>query len=648
MATPSAATLCAVIAVLVWLPIGWLIARILPLGPDLRLAATPILGWAVQCVVALQVATLAGFSATIVISTTATLAIAAALLPPVSAEPRARVLPPWTLVVAALVALGPAAAVLPKIVPDGIALASPIYDHTKIALIDEMVRAGVPPANPFLGGGEPGRIAYYYFWLFGAAQLAIVTGARGWEADIAATWFTAFATLSLMCGLALHLSGGRRAAVVFVLIAALAGSLRPLFSALLGSGTVGAIVEPASGFAGWLFQSSWSPHHVAAAATVIVAIVIMERLAFRPGPVLVLTFGFLAAAAFASSLWVGGVTFGLGATAATAVLLARVDAPRRRRFLLAVAVAAAIAVVLDLPLLLEQVRAAAARGDVTPILVSPFPVLAATLPESARRLLDLPAYWLILLPIEFPAVVVLGVMATSRLKDVLVAPLSAVALVSIAAAGLFVSTVGDNNDLGWRAVLPGLMIAIAFAGGCFAQALERRHRGTVIVGLLSLALALPDGVALLRRNAVGETSADAARFAGAPVLWAAVRRHAATNERVASNPHMTGRLLPWDISLSWALLADRRSCFAGNELTLTFAPISRAARARASDLFDRVFAGTADAGDIAALKNQFDCRVIVLTPEDGAWQHDPFATDPSFTRVADDSSKWRIYRARLE
>jgi hypothetical protein len=65
----------------------------------------------------------------------------------------------------------------------------PIYDQAKIALVDEIVRSGVPPANPFVGTGDggSGSTTYYYYWLFGAAQLALITGASGWEADVAAT-----------------------------------------------------------------------------------------------------------------------------------------------------------------------------------------------------------------------------------------------------------------------------------------------------------------------------------------------------------------------------------------------------------------------------------------------------------------------------
>ena len=59
---------------------------------------------------------------------------------------------------AALLALVPMLAIMPKPTAEGITLASPIFDHSKIAMIDEMMRAGVPPRNPFFGeAGAPER-----------------------------------------------------------------------------------------------------------------------------------------------------------------------------------------------------------------------------------------------------------------------------------------------------------------------------------------------------------------------------------------------------------------------------------------------------------------------------------------------------------
>lgn len=644
MATPSAAFACAILACVLWLPVGWLMARRLPFGPDLRLAVVPLLGWAGQGIIAWQASMMAGFSAMTLLTVTVLLGLAAFLTPASAAEHPSRAFPLWAFAAIALVALVPALGVLPKPTADGIALAAPIYDHAKIALVDEMVRSGVPPANPFLGGGqEPGSIAYYYFWLFGAAQLALMSGASGWEADIAATWFTAFASLSLVCGLAFHLSGRRNASILFVLVAALGGSLRPALSALLAPDVMGALLEPPTGLAGWMFQSSWSPHHVAAGATVVLSLMMMEPLARRFTVAPVLALGLVAAAGFGSSLWVGGVTFAACAGAAGLVLLARTA--RRLGFALCLGAAALIALVLVLPLLAQQLSVATGRGGGVPLAIAPYPVLGTAIPAGVRRLLDVPAYWLVLLPLEFAAATLLGTIAALRLKGPLVPPLFAAALASLGVGACLVSTVGENNDLGWRAVLPGLLILTAFAAAFFARALAHRRMAVIVSGVLLLALALPDGLGLLRSNAEGQLSADAARFRQAPALWAAVRRHTAPDERVASNPRMTESLVPWPISLSWALLADRRSCFAGSELALAFTGLSPQTRDAASRLFDRTFAGTASAPELAALVRDFNCRVFVLTPEDGAWTRDPFAAQPEFSLVEAVPNQWRIYRA---
>jgi hypothetical protein len=602
MATPSAAIICALLALLVWGPVGWLIARRLPLGRDLGLAAAPFLGWAVQNVVALHVSMLGGFTLLNVFAATALIALAAILSP--ASSPRKEPgpsLPLWIFAAAAVVAVGPAIGILPKISPEGVALADPIYDHAKIALVDEIVRTGVPPANPFLGSGDgtSGSTAYYYYWLFGAAQLSLIAGASGWSADVAATWFTAFASLVFICGLAFHLSGARAASALFVLVAACGGSLRPVLTALFGQARIDAALERATGFAGWFFQTSWSPHHVASATAVMLSLLLMERLVRAPsaasnlvnGSLVLGSFvlGSLVAAAFGSSLWVGGIVFALCGGAAGIVLLISARPGGRLPFLVALAMAGCVALALIFPLLVAQLRSVTGRGDGMPLLISPFPVLGPAVPDGLRGWLDIPAYWLILLPIEFPAVWVLGAVATLRLKSTLMPALSAAAFASLCGGWLLVSTAGENNDLGWRAVLPGLLILTAFAGAYFAQCLAGRRVIGTIAGVALLSLALPDGFGLLRHNVVGRLSEDGARFRDAPALWAAVRRQTAPDERIASNPHMTDDLTPWPISLSWSLLANRRSCFAGSELALAFAPLPKQARARAADLFDRVF-----------------------------------------------------------
>ncbi len=97
-------------------------------------------------------------------------------------------------------------------------LADPVFDHAKVALIDDMARLGLPPGNPFFADGGP--FAYYYLWHFGAAEVARLLGVSGWAADAGLTWFAAFAALAAMMGLAVWLSRRASAAPLAVLFAA--------------------------------------------------------------------------------------------------------------------------------------------------------------------------------------------------------------------------------------------------------------------------------------------------------------------------------------------------------------------------------------------------------------------------------------------
>ena len=105
------------------------------------------------------------------------------------------------------------------------------------------------------------------------------------------------------------------------------------------------------------------------------------------------------------------------------------------------------------------------------------------------------------------------------------------------------------------------------------------------------------------------------------------RAHRA-GERVANNPLYLADVTPWPVNISWALLANRRSCFAGRELTLAYVPLPDARREEINAKFIRVFAGQGSAEDVRDFAQTYHCRVIVLTPSDGAWNKDPFAASP--------------------
>ena len=288
-----------------------------------------------------------------------------------------------------------------------------------------------------------------------------------------------------------------------------------------------------------------------------------------------------------------------------------------------------------------------------PIGVDPYEVLGPWFPEHLRRILDLPAFWLVLLVIEFPAIFITGVIALAVLlrsgleseRKRVIGTLAALAAASLVVTWLLTSRLGDHNALAWRAVLPAVLGLIIAAAAGLTRWISQRVYGAAFAAIAALILGFPGAVDLAIRNARGHASGSAAALAQAPALWAAVRAHASADERVANNPLYLADATPWPVNISWALLANRRSCFAGREFALAYVALPDARREAINAQFIRVFSGQGPRADASALADQYGCRVVVITPTDGAWTNDPFAANPSFRLVEFKPDRWKIYRA---
>jgi hypothetical protein len=656
MASLLNSLICAGTALLIYaclgLPLTW---RVAPRPLALMLA--PVLGWAVHSVVALPLFFAIGLSRPTVIA-----AFVVPLLPAIAALYKDRAWQGETMLVripalafagAALLALVAMAAVLPKVSADGVALAGPIFDHSKIAMIDEMARLGVPPGNPFFGGeGGPARLSYYYLWHFSAAELSLLLNISGWEADAGLSWFTGFASLGVLIGFAVWLSGRAGAALWVVALAATA-SARPLLYGLFGVDRAEEIVGYQSGFGGWLFQTSWAPQHTASATVALLSVFLLVEVCKRPGVPTVLLLALSMAAAFESSTWVGGVAFPLAAAPIALLMLARAEPRHRLRLFIGLAVAALLALLLISPFLYDQLQMTALRGNGPPIKLEPTQIFSDAITGRFGAWINWPAFWLIYLPVEFPAFYLTGLVALyAVLKDRAMAPerrAMAVAFAlaiaaSLAASWLLVSTLGDNNDLGWRAVLPGMMLLMVFAAVGLSRLTFRRHGIAFIAAGALILLGVSDGVQFGTGNVVVAPNASSKAFAATPALWHAVRRVTAADERIANNPSFMEHVTPWGVNISWALLADRRSCYANAALVGPFSALPKTRQHEIDAQFVRVFAGKARPGDVDQLATQFKCATAVVTPEDGAWTNDPFAGNTLF-RLADGNAGWRIYRA---
>ena len=376
-----------------WTCIGAAITRRL-MPASLALPLAPTVGWAVHSVLALPLFSAIGFSQ-IGVVTVAALALIASWVSrrapaarPASAEGDVRV-PAWAYAAAALLAIAPTVALLPKHLGDGIILAGPIYDHSKAAIVDEMARLGVPPGNPFVGGSAgAGRLVYYYLLHFSAAQLSLAFRISGWAALAVMTWVAAFASLAAMMGLAVRF-GGRRSAALWVIPLALAGSLRPLIHLVWDPHTLDPVLRIATGFGGWLFQSAWVPQHLMSASCAVVAVLLMARLAQR-GILCLVVLALVVAAGFEASAWVCGITFAAAAPVIGAVLLVRAAPDQRVRLVLRFAAAGLLTVVVAAPFLRDQIAAMALRDGSGAIAFRPYDVLGEFFSERVRWLLERP------------------------------------------------------------------------------------------------------------------------------------------------------------------------------------------------------------------------------------------------------------------
>ena len=659
MASLSNAVICALIATSFWSLIGYALARRL-VPRVLALGAAPVIGWSVHSAATLPIYLLFGFSSFVVIGIGSACILLAglSLLQPSAAseaEPPLTI-PVWGFAAACILALIPAATLLPKSSGDAVWLADPIFDHAKIAIIDAMTRLGLPPVNPvFAEAGQPAHLAYYYLWHFSAAEVALITSISGWEADIGLTWFTAVASLILMMGLAVWLSK-RGAAASWVVALAAAGSLWVTLSWIFHIKSLGVVLLPSIGMGGWLFQATWVPQHLMAASCVVTAMVFVTRYVVQPSLALDLTIGLLIAAGFASSAFVGGVTCAFAGLLVVPFLLAGVNAERRLRIIRGLAIGALLVACLIAPLVRDQLAAVHARVDGSPIIVAPYRVFDGLFSLWLRRVLDIPGYWLVILPIELPATFIAGTIALiAALRSALPRPekFAIAAFACLAAAGLgiswfLVSTLGDNNDLGLRAVIPAEVVLIVITAAVSAGLPSVPRRAVIgATALIGLALSVPDFAQTIHDNIISpQRPPDAKLFAQAPEVWAAARRYTAPSARIANNPLYLQDLTPWPANISWAVLANRSSCFAGREMALAFAPLSAERRSQVNATFLRVFAGEGTMDDIHDLATRYGCDVVVLLPQDKAWDRDPFAAVPDYRLAEARDGRWQIYVRR--
>ena len=398
----------------------------------------------------------------------------------------------------------------------------------------------------------------------------------------------------------------RAAAAPLAVLFAATASARYLLWDLFGAENVDAVLSRPAGFAGFLFQSAWVPQHIISAALVMVAIYLIAQLAHRRNALTVVMLGLVAAAGFESSTWIGGFAFAASALVAVPLLLFADRAQRalalsrcaRRRGDHCGGGRRAVPArparrggraqhgIADCGDAARRVRRSRSRLAAPPARSAG--VLAGVPARRARGDLHpgrdgaggVPAPAAISMPDRRRAVLALAALAAA----------------SLTISWLLASTLADNNDLGWRAVLPAAMALTVLSAAGLARWIAARAWTAIAVTAAAILVGLPGAVELIRSDVAGRREADAKLFAQTPEMWAAVRRHAGPDERIANNPLFLADMTLWPVDISWALLADRRSCYAGRELALVYASLPRPRLDEIDAQFIRVFAGKRRAG----------------------------------------------------
>ncbi|MGS0648049.1 hypothetical protein ACU81Q_10495 [Komagataeibacter melomenusus] len=554
----------------------------------------------------------------------------------------------WILI-ASILSLVPAYSVSPHFFYGGITFGAPIFDHEKVVIIDEMLRNGTPPRNPFFSKHDVSPLlSYYYGWYFLAAQAALLSGATGWPADIAFTFLTAFISLTFMGWGALRFSG-RMAAAWAVLPLSVASSLLPIGVLLFGP-RAEKIVMPEHGLETWIVQSAWVPQHLFGAVLACLAVLCFVRVLESRSIDLMLCImiGVLTSFAYDASVWVG--IAGL----VPVLITVTVSAFRRENLKLYIEhiLLSGLFSLIGVVSLVFQEAHRIGNGKVIDWWVFPVVTKHNNIFGNFENIIT---YWFYLVIIYFGILyipVIIWIFQKFRAQQawtLMEKAMLATCLVPLLMAE-FLHSVIATNDLGWRCVLISVLAMTIIAARVLTE--QFRRVGIIIVGIFLFVPAFISGIVFIFQITVtqklhGNPSADAIRFRKIdPILWQAVASVTPAKEAVANNPFYEASLTPWEGDIAWAMLSNRESCTPPYSYLAAFA--SNETKNQIFEQYDtirRVFDGIPSSADFKLLRDEYECRTLLVVPSDALWKLPKTTPSPYFQLIVENPREWRIYRA---
>jgi hypothetical protein len=575
--------------------------------------------------------------------------------------------------------------VFPAVRNNGLFVNEMLFDHTKVAIGDAMVRQGFPVINPFyVPGGKHVLLTYYYLWHFLASQARVLVGVDGWPADVAMTAYTSFAAAGLIVALAVQLSGRAAAGLLVLLIASITQIADPLLPIIFPSyhrwGTTKALLLPI-----WL-QCTWVPQHVMSACAVVLGLVLLADIAQTPDPpngavgraTRAAALGLFCSAAAGSSFWIGAVAL----TCAQPMILlalrtAQLDRARWLAILKTAAWSVPIALVVFAPILYPQIVSPKPQRQPIVLAIWPatvWPSIAAAsnwFTRFAAGAEQIALFWLVYLPLTLGVCVVVGLPALlARPGNPAIGPRTLRSLAGFCGAGFllvaqFIKSRVVYDDLGWRAPIVSMMLLAPWAAAALleltapgpipaswnARALIVRWRvltvslawAVLILGLISTALFYHTP---LWRGPAPRQLAARHDLLLQQRAWRDVRRFAGPADLVQSNPDGFIVIGVQPGQLTQALFSDRPTAYGGLNGVRTFA-YAYDPKQRQNDYLRlrRIFAGQPIALDIPYLHNVLGVKVVLVNRIDGLWTSAALQQSGLY-RLALQRPYYRIYVAR--
>ncbi|MBE7535044.1 MAG: hypothetical protein HS124_04850 [Anaerolineales bacterium] len=361
------------------------------------------------------------------------------------------------------------------------------YDHTtRVSIIDAMTRTGVPPINPSYYPHHPVKLTFLYFFWYILGSVIDIMGGSFVDARVALFASVIWCGLALMALIAFYLrlrdakknNGSRKKIWIAVALLAVTGlDLLPVLSFIQArASAVGDVEHWNEQITAWVGSLLWVPHHVAALVAALSGTLLAYVARDKPLKTRLIAFAF-SGVAFASALGLS-VWVTLIFVLFWALWAAALYAQKENRFLIFPMIfAGLVALILSGSFMLGLFSASADGANAFPIAPT---IRAFSITDVA---FDAPSIWkyffrLISLPLNyflelgffmFAGFLWLKLNRTQICKNPYYLAETLILCVSFLLGTFARSTLIENNDLGWRAWLPGQFILLIWGADALDQ-----------------------------------------------------------------------------------------------------------------------------------------------------------------------------------